>query len=275
MFHFLPGACCNLNSLQICSILLQVAILGISLGLWVRVAADWRKGRPLFPGSPPAPKTNSSVDLAGFIIGFLILPGIVRELIGDDPRRMIAGYQIRSVIFCLFVLVWASIRLAPPFRQLPEELQTLPRAAPIRRVWLGMWGFAIAYLPVSLLLLAVSPIQTPHPLIEQFLKNPTSEMWRALLFSAIVVAPLFEEFLFRVLLLNSLRQLLDPLLAILISSAIFAMIHGLVDAIPLYPLALVLGFLYYRTGSYLSVVTMHAMFNAYNLLQFRLSGIPS
>ena len=275
MFHFLPGACCNLNSLQICSILLQVATLGIGLGLWIRVAADWRKGHPLFPGSPPTSKTNSTVDLVGFIIGFLILPGIVRELIGDDPQRRIAGYQIRSVIFCLFVLVWASIRLAPPFRQLPEELQTLPRTAPIRRVWLGMWGFAIAYLPVSLLLLAVSPFRTAHPLIELFLKNPTPEMWRTLLFSAIVVAPLFEEFLFRVLLLNSLRQLLDPFRAILISSAIFAMIHGLVDAIPLYPLALVLGFLYYRTGSYLSVVTMHAMFNAYNLLQFRLSGIPS
>jgi membrane protease YdiL (CAAX protease family) len=43
---------------------------------------------------------------------------------------------------------------------------------------------------------------------------------------------------------------------------VFAGVHGLHDALPLLPLALVLGALYHLRRSYVAIVTAHACFNA-------------
>jgi membrane protease YdiL (CAAX protease family) len=46
---------------------------------------------------------------------------------------------------------------------------------------------------------------------------------------------------------------------------IFSVVHGVPDCFPLFPLALILGFVYHRTRSFLAVVVLHALFNATNL----------
>jgi membrane protease YdiL (CAAX protease family) len=47
---------------------------------------------------------------------------------------------------------------------------------------------------------------------------------------------------------------------------IFAAVHRLPDAIPLLPLALVLGYVYQQRRSFLSIVLLHMLFNAANLI---------
>jgi membrane protease YdiL (CAAX protease family) len=54
--------------------------------------------------------------------------------------------------------------------------------------------------------------------------------------------------------------------AIGIVTVLFAAVHGLPDALPIVPLALVLGYVFHRTRSYVAVVTLHALFNSYNLI---------
>jgi len=49
-------------------------------------------------------------------------------------------------------------------------------------------------------------------------------------------------------------------------SLIFAAVHRLPDAIPLLPLALVLGYVYQQRRCFLSVVLLHMLFNAANLI---------
>ena len=58
----------------------------------------------------------------------------------------------------------------------------------------------------------------------------------------------------------------DRLVAsIAISSVAFVMVHGFPDMLALLPLAVVFGYVYERTHSYLAVVAMHATFNGVNL----------
>lgn len=63
------------------------------------------------------------------------------------------------------------------------------------------------------------------------------------------------------------------LVPVLVSSLIFALLHAGSGAAPisLFPLALILGYLYLRTGRLLPCVFMHAIFNGFNLLLLVLS----
>jgi len=85
---------------------------------------------------------------------------------------------------------------------------------------------------------------------------------------ALVAAPVWEEFVFRGVLFNGLRKSIGADEAILISAAFFAAIHGSVAAFaPIFFLAALLAYAYQRTGSLLTPIAMHCLFNALNLFQ--------
>jgi membrane protease YdiL (CAAX protease family) len=122
--------------------------------------------------------------------------------------------------------------------------------------------------------------------------------------SAVVVAPFFEELLFRghvqTLLGRFLRGVIVPLprlaaaspgepvlsyesaadrslrdeatarwLAILITSALFALVHEALWMMPpIFLLSICLGYVYERTGSLWAAIVVHTMFNLVNVLIF-------
>lgn len=81
--------------------------------------------------------------------------------------------------------------------------------------------------------------------------------------SAVVLAPIAEEMLFRGLLQSCLRQLSHrPWVAILATSLLFALAHGQPANQPaLFALAVILGYNYERTGRLLPAIAIHALFN--------------
>lgn len=88
-----------------------------------------------------------------------------------------------------------------------------------------------------------------------------------LVFFAIVLAPVAEEFIFRGLLYPLLKQHDMPKTAWIGVSLFFAFIHG--DAaifIPLFVLSLALTWLYEKTDTLLAPIFAHALFNAANLV---------
>jgi len=131
----------------------------------------------------------------------------------------------------------------------------------------GALGFLLALVPVMLLLVGTFPFrseETLHPLLQLLRSSPGLGVIGWVFLSAIVVAPLFEELIYRVLLQSWLEGFLTPFQAILASSVIFSAVHGFPDSIPLFPLAVMLGVLYYYRRSYVANVLMHALFNAIN-----------
>lgn len=88
-------------------------------------------------------------------------------------------------------------------------------------------------------------------------------------FSAAVLAPLMEEWYFRGVLQNVVARLSGSAWAgICLSAILFGAIHGdLPQNVPALTLfGAVLGFVYYRTGSLMAAVWLHAIFNAKTLL---------
>lgn len=134
----------------------------------------------------------------------------------------------------------------------------------------GVTGFLAALLPVYLTILATLPLrskETQHQLLQLLESNPGSDVvfWVGL--DAILLAPLAEEMLYRVLLQGGLIQAgYKPGFVIPGVALFFAANHGFPDMVPLLPLALILGSVYHLRNSFLACVLIHMFFNAFNVV---------
>jgi membrane protease YdiL (CAAX protease family) len=82
--------------------------------------------------------------------------------------------------------------------------------------------------------------------------------------TAVVLAPLFEELLFRFFLFNAFLRYMPVSLAVVLSSAIFGIAHGQFDvALLLAVCGMVLALVYYRSGSFWANSVAHACFNGF------------
>jgi len=80
--------------------------------------------------------------------------------------------------------------------------------------------------------------------------------------TAVVIAPLFEETLFRGVLLPVLGQRIGPVAGVVISALVFAIAHlSLSELAPLFLLGVGLGWIRWRSGRLAPSVLMHALWN--------------
>lgn len=90
---------------------------------------------------------------------------------------------------------------------------------------------------------------------------------------AVVLAPLFEEALFRGFLFRGLANSFGWVWGALISAGVFGIAHLQLDVfLPLAALGFALAWAYRQTGSLWTPITMHAVFNAFAVLAWALTG---
>jgi len=97
-------------------------------------------------------------------------------------------------------------------------------------------------------------------------------------FVAVILAPIFEETVFRVHLYSGLRRWMGPVLAALLSASLFSLSHLQPIAFPVtFLLGLCLAWLRERTGGRSAPIAMHACYNAVQMagiLALRAGGGP-
>lgn len=87
-----------------------------------------------------------------------------------------------------------------------------------------------------------------------------------LLVMGAVVAPIGEEFFFRGFLYNAAKKRYGVIAGIILSSAVFALVHGGPLLIPsVFPVGLVLAYAYEKSGNLWTSVIMHGTFNGLQL----------
>lgn len=122
--------------------------------------------------------------------------------------------------------------------------------------------------PVSMLLPEMS--EARKIAMEQMLKGP---VWIVLI-SVSVFAPFFEEWLCRGIILRGLLKKMKPGWAIVISALIFGLIHmNLWQAIPAFIIGVILGYVYYKTGSLKLTMLMHCVNNTLSVILSRIPGL--
>lgn len=263
-----------LSASQIVALLLVILLLGASYVAWAMVLlqgqqtgtfgrprseeprADWR----LFPDL-------MAVGLTLLLISVHLLPKLLHLFPSLTPESESVTLTTRLLLnttafTCGLTAVLAAF-LASSGRS--PTAYGFKWNSISRQVADGVFGFLLSLLPMAAMMLATAMYRTKETRNSLFnLLADSSDPWTVLLIgvTAVVVAPLYEELMFRVVLQGWLGSLMKPVTAIPIVAAIFGAIHGLPDGIALLPLALVLGYVFDRRHSYLSVVVIHGLFNA-------------
>jgi membrane protease YdiL (CAAX protease family) len=241
-------------------------MMAVGLMPWLGVAAirlaDGRIFPPMRNRAVPWNLVDVFILFAFFLFLLPMLYGSVYSalqvsLSGRDLFKLSAGLG-----FCTFLsvpLVLVKWRGARPY-QIGLHGDRL-----VRNIVLGVAAYLLAMpLVGAVLLIAAEFFGPPQHEIEELVRStPTAHNITLAWVAAVVAAPLQEELLFRGVLLPALRRVFGMWPAILGSSALFAGMHftSWPAPIPLFVLAVALGFLACRTGSLVAPITLHATFN--------------
>lgn len=129
---------------------------------------------------------------------------------------------------------------------------------------------ATAYVTEPLGLILPEMPETLEKSLDMLTKGP---LWVSLL-SVSIFAPLFEEWLCRGLVLRGLLSKMKPGAAICISAAFFALLHmNPWQAIPAFIIGLLLGYVYYKTGSLKLTMLMHCVNNTMAVVFSRIPAL--
>ncbi len=104
-----------------------------------------------------------------------------------------------------------------------------------------------------------------HPVLERVQHSRDPREFLLLAAQALVVAPLAEEFLYRGVLMMTLLKEIGVIGALVVSSAVFGIVHLPTEpqaVISLFLLGMALGYIAYRTRSLVAPIIAHALFNA-------------
>jgi membrane protease YdiL (CAAX protease family) len=160
-----------------------------------------------------------------------------------------------------------------------EQIGLSPRRLPAGILW-GVFAILIV-LPLLIyvnagtewLLERLGKQNTPHEMLEILKNHPPAWLRIADVVAAGLIAPVAEECFFRGILQTGLRYLFNrPWLAILFSSAAFALVHQWWTWPQIFFLGFCLGYLYERTGNLWASITLHALFNLTSIFFFTHMG---
>jgi len=208
------------------------------------------------------------------VLGVLVYSALKLVVHGDMPIEVLLAIEV--IPYALIGLMLGRARLTEAgFR----KIGLLPRWPGRDAAWgliggvvglglAGGVGMAVGYFS-ELMGQPVDPVA--HEALQTLRDEFSVELLIGLAISAVIIAPLIEEVVFRGVFQTSLLRLFNgkhwP--ALLIAAAVFSVIHWSVvpwqGLVPLFVLGLVFGYLYERTGSLLTPILAHAIFNSCNI----------
>jgi len=201
----------------------------------------------------------------------LLLVALVTGTSSSDTGAVSAGSAVALAVGSLVLYGWQGL-VAWVF-----SLRTAGRS-------LVLWGFRrptrAVFWVVPLGLVAVYGLSIAHDLIvnpkQQAIVSafPRSVLGAGMfVLVAVVMAPLFEEVVFRGFLFRGLANSWGWVWGAIASAAIFGGVHLQLDIfLPLAALGFVLAWAYHRTGSLWASITMHALFNLIAVAAWALTG---
>lgn len=247
--------------------LARPALAAASLAVWMAIAARRMRGLPPLDIEPrmACPWHPLAVALA-----LPLAMGVQRAMLSVVPREggttldVVQSSCLAMILSSLIVM--GLLALFSPMSAADFGVQRGRAAADLK---IGVLGYLAALVPVFAINLAVQylglrPTGPQHSFLKFLDQDPGAAAVAWIVLSAGILAPLVEELLYRVILQGWLETRLAPGAAIVAVALLFAGVHEY-DALPLIPLALILGYVYHRRHSYLAVVALHATFNLTNL----------
>lgn len=220
-------------------------------------------------------RSNASVQTYGLpdvvfttllVLWFLTnIVGSANRVVELNTHLLIVG-AVFSLLLIAIVLTFLILRT-----QNPLDLFGLRGVEPARNVKAACLGL-VAALPVvyfihSLCLLLMGEDAEPQPLLQFLAQNATLQDRFLLIGTALIVAPVAEELIFRGYIFGVLRRYTGRWWAMVISALVFAAIHAHIPSLAgLFALAVALTLVYEGAGSLWAPILMHSLFNGITVI---------
>lgn len=241
-----------------------LAVFAGGLMVWTQIVRRAGSKQPILVRRERTEGVWSPVGTVLSLVWLMLnLPALFKEAPEIKSASDLRDNALTLVVVYLVVLAVLPLRTRYRYADFGITLRDAPR-----QLRDGLFAFLAALIPVFLMLIATLPFrseESQHVLLRLLQSDRSGEalFWISIL--AVVLAPLAEELMFRVILQGAGTRLLGEKLAIPIVAAAFSVVHGWPDMLPIFPLALVLGYVFDRQYSYLSAVFAHALFNGMNV----------
>lgn len=239
-----------------------------SLMVWGRMAQRRSSGDDPLPLRPREACPWAGLSVALVIPVAYLISGFVLGAVGAGSEF----HPARVPANCLALVLQAFtaiglLAVGGPLRPADFGIDREHFSADVRS---GTLWFLASWAPVLAVNLLVQAFglrgdDQKHQLLKLLEETPGSStiLWIAI--SVTIAAPLVEELVYRVILQGWLETRMPVPLGIGFVALIFSAVHAMPDCIPIFPLALILGWVYHRLHSYTAVVVLHVLFNAANL----------
>jgi membrane protease YdiL (CAAX protease family) len=264
---------------------LVIAFAVLFVAYAIPPALQWAiEGRSAPPGTAPTSETIVPAPAAGEDAAPDETGPMLPVAANSEPVRLTPWLAVAQGLSIVLGVVLIGLGLRHSTGATWSDFGLATRQ-PLRDIALGVAGMlaasVIVYMIQALMVDLIAPSE--HPLLEMLKHQPSLVNLLLAVGLAAVVAPLAEEFVFRALVQGWLEvkerawaerypslvgRLPTGMIAIIASAALFAVLHATQgpDPIALFPLALVLGYLYNRTHRLLPCIVMHLCFNGFSLL---------
>jgi membrane protease YdiL (CAAX protease family) len=313
--------------MNLLSELFVMSVVAGSCAGWVLAFRRIKRKQPVLARVQRTPAPWGLLDLllaTVLMITFqLVNAFVLTKELGIDPTRgwdRLSLSDLALVLWCEPAVNLVAITIALTAIGLRTKARLSDFGVSLGQVRQDLWLGTVAFVMLAPLVYGLQRILTiwfpyDHPLISVLQKHPQPILHAAVFFSAVVAAPIVEEFFYRILWQGWLqafagwrsdfvqlvlgnpvapvpvpddRHIADSksggaaappqafsaeVLAILASSALFASMHISQGAapIPLFVLALGLGYLVARTGRVLPCIVVHVLLNACSLAMLWIS----
>ena len=267
-------------------------LLALLIGGLLLVRHLWqllRRRLPSWPTltAPPLGILDMVLLVAG---GFVVLGEVLMPLLVIPMSSVLTRGLSEPLTQGINVFLGYVALAAPPLLILRQQLGQLDQALTPSQGWLqwrlkpvgsallqGARGWLMVLPPVVLCgwLIArlIGDQGGSNPLLEIVLNSQDPVALTLLSLTAVVLAPLFEETIFRGVLLPVLGQSLGRSGGVLVSALVFAVAHlSIGELAPLLVLGIGLGLLRLSTGRLLPCVVMHSLWNGVTFLNLVLLG---
>ena len=203
----------------------------------------------------------------GAVLPALLLASVFLFLAGLAAPLLIFNSAARQLTLqsFLYLLLLGVLYLLVTGRYHEPFWRALGWTFPFPHAWLCLFGGPLLAITLSVTgVLLKAP--TENSLIEDLITNRAS--LALFIVFGVIFAPVFEEILFRGFLLPLLARSMGPWLGIVMTAALFGLLHGAQNHWAWQQIVLIgaagaaFGFTRYRTGSTTAGFLMHAAYNA-------------
>ena len=185
-------------------------------------------------------------------------------ILKNDNLRVMLNSSVLDVLSAICILYFVMHEHKETMISLGLSLKNF-----LKNIFYGIIGY-IALIPILLgILIAISVVTnlmkyTPEQqlVVELFLKEKNNMFLVYISIFASIIGPIVEETFFRGFMYNAFRKTIGIFWATLFTAAVFAGLHASpVGFLPIMALGVLLTYLYEKTGTLISPITVHVIHN--------------